>query len=295
MKYIILILTFIPVISVSQNLFTEDKLWTTMTGPGGDCDQFYCWSYYTKITGDTVIDSQFYKIVSNCNDSLMIDWYEVGYIREVGEQVFYRKKDVGSECLLYDFGCNVGDTLNINCWCPEQETFFKVDSIVNKLALNENRKHIYLSYLNNSSKELWIEGIGSIGGILNGGGPNNCMTGGSQNLLCCYENGKEIYHDSDYQKCFLGSKNFNSINETRYQKKFHIYPNPANEEITIYSQLNTEILSVQLIDLTGNYMYRNDNVQSKSLKLKVDEFPKGIYILTVETIKEKISRRVVVY
>lgn len=205
MKYLLLLLFFLPTFANSQPLFTEDMLWSTMTGSGGDCGNYYCWSYYTKVAGDTIIDEKQYKRVLNSNDSLMNHWSVVGYIREVGQKIFYRRMNTETDCLLYNFGCMVGDTLNLNCWCTDKESEFKVDSINYLPVMGKNRKHIYLSYLNNSSTELWIEGIGSIGGVLNGGGSNNCITGGSESLLCCSKNGVELYHDYEYNNCYLNS------------------------------------------------------------------------------------------
>jgi hypothetical protein len=241
-----------------------------------------------------LIDGQSYKIISNCNDSLMTKWSEIRYIREVNQKVYYLKKNDDSECLLYDFNCKVGDTLNLDCWCLESEIYFEVDSIIVKPLLDENRKHFYLSYLNNISKEIWIEGIGSIGGILNGGGPNNCMTGGSQNLLCCYQNGIEIYHDPEYDDCYLGSKVVNSVNIYSSQNQFLVYPNPAKNEINIQIHSNEQILSLELVDLKGNPVYQNCKVLRNIFKLDVSEFPKGNYILIVETESSKISRQVVI-
>ncbi len=186
------------------NLFTDDMLWSTIKGTNCDLDDSDCRSYYTKIAHDTIINEVLYKRIMNSTDALMNKWDDAGFIREAGQQVFYRSKNSDTECLLYDFSCSVGDILNLDCSCI-YESKFKVDSIKYLPVMGHTRKHIYLSYLENSSTECWIEGIGSLSGILNGGGAGNCATGFHERLLCCSKNDEIIYKDPDFDTCFLQS------------------------------------------------------------------------------------------
>ncbi len=284
MKYLLLLLFFLPIVANSQPLFTNEMLWSTMTGPGGDCGNYYCWSYYTKVAGDTIIDEKQYKRVLNSNDSLMNHWSVIGYIREVGQKVFYRRMNTETDCLLYDFGCLVGDTLNLNCWCPDEESRFKVDSINYLPVMGENRKHIYLSYLSNSSTELWIEGIGCIGGILNGGGPNNCITGGSESLLCCSKNGVKLYHANEYNDCFLGSSTVNSIQISLTKNNFlRFYPNPANNKITVSNPFNIHIIKIEIIDLSGRTIQSWEELKPGENELIFENILPGIYLVKAKT------------
>ncbi len=281
---------------ISESLFTKEMLWSTMMGPGGDCGNYYCWSYYTKVAGDTLIDEKQYKRVLNSNDSLMNHWSVVGYIREVGQKVFYRRMNTEIDCLLYDFSCLVGDTLNLNCWCPDEESKFKVDSIKYLPVMGENRKHIYLSYLSNSSTELWIEGIGSIGGILNGGGSNNCITGGSENLLCCSKNGVELYHDHEYNNCYLGSKTVNSVQIFNVKNRFlKIFPNPSSSEINIKlnkSPANTLTGKIIAIDGTTIKLFKIDNNTNYTLDVRL--LKPGMYFIHVRSGAEIYIEKIII-
>jgi hypothetical protein len=254
MKYLLLLLLlllFMLSLSASaQPIFSDDMLWSTIHE--NYSDDYSRTSYYTKIEGDTVISEKQYRMVLNSDDSLMVKWSLAGFLREEGQKVFYRTKEDDADCLLYDFGCSVGDTLNLNCWCPESETYFKVDSIKTVPVLGVNRKHIYMSYLSNSSTLIWIEGIGSMDGFLNSGGPGNCMTGFHEKLLCCFKNDEKIY-ETPGLGCFLGSDNSNSVVDNQIDDQlFKIYPNPASSEINL--QLNKNYISsytCKIISING--------------------------------------------
>ncbi len=298
MKYFIFIIIVIfPFTAISQTLFTEDILWSTAEGPGGDCGKFYCWSFYTKIAGDTTLNGLQYKKVVNSSDSLMNKWTLAGFVREDNLKVFYRKKNANNDCLLYDFSCSVGDTLNLNCSCGEDSKFI-VDSIKYLPVLGTDRKHIYFTYLSPDSfrisHEYWIEGIGSRSGILNGGGFANCMTGGGELLICCSKNGEIIYQDSEYDRCFLGSKFINSSRSTNSGNELLIYPNPSKNNITISNPLNQEIQTIELIDLSGHTVQQWNKPGSGKTVLQLESVVPGMYLLKIATEKGTETKKFVI-
>ena len=253
-KYVFFILITIPLITRSQAIFTDDKLWSTV-----ECtDDNICRSYYTKITSDTTLNNMQYRKVMNTSDPLMINWSLAGFIREVDQKVFYKKKNVSAECLLYDFGCSVGDTLNLNCSCGEDSKFI-VDSINYKSVMGVERKHIYVTYLlsgidtifgdiNNAFVvEYWIEGIGSNGGILNGGGSLNCFTGGGTGLLCCSEDDKIIYMDTYFNSCYVLTSEPNVKQEDELIEVYNI-----GENVVTVKPLTGNSGIIQIFDISGN-------------------------------------------
>jgi len=282
MKYLLFLFSVLPIVGNSQLVFPTDMLWTTMSGPSCGYDESDCRSYYTKITGDTTINEIQYKMVLTSSDSMLNDWSVAGFIRDVGQKVFYRQKNVETDCLLYDFGCSEGDTLNLNCWCTDSLTHFKVDSIRFLPVMGINRKHIYLSYLNNSSNEIWIEGIGSLSGLLNGGGRGNCMTGFHEGLLCCSKNGEKIYQYSKFADCNIGSlinnSEYNNLNQL-----LSLYPNPANNKITISNPSSISIKKIELIDFSGRIVQLWEASQLFENTLNIQQIPPGIYLLKATT------------
>ena len=77
-------------------------------------------------------------------------------------------------------------------------------------------------------------------------------------------------------------------------RDIEIFPNPARDKITIYSQ-NSTILAVEMYDLTGTCVYRKLNVGSNLVNLETDKFPKGMYVLKVRDEMDKISRKIVIH
>jgi len=66
-----------------------------------------------------------------------------------------------------------------------------------------------------------------------------------------------------------------------------VYPNPTND--VVYVQTETEINSIQLMDLSGKLIRDNQT----NTVLKTHDLPNGIYLLTVFTTQGKITRRIV--
>ena len=69
--------------------------------------------------------------------------------------------------------------------------------------------------------------------------------------------------------------------------KFSIYPNPVSHEITI-SLIDTEenIQKIKIIDLVGKIVLEK-TLNEKKATLNVADFPKGLYIISVETVNKK--------
>ena len=73
-----------------------------------------------------------------------------------------------------------------------------------------------------------------------------------------------------------------------------VFPIPSKNEINIRMHSNEQVLSLELVDLTGNRIYHDGTVRGNHFKLNVSKFPKGIYILKVDTGQGVISQQVVI-
>jgi hypothetical protein len=280
----------------SQSLISPNKLWSTMKGPVFGCKSLYCESYFTKFFGDTVIDEIHYLKVLRSDDPQMQKWIFEGFIREDNNQkVYYRDTIAKRECLLYDFGCKVGDTLQLNCVC--YETGYKVDSIQTVLVNNIPRKYFYLTYLKNETNEVWIEGIGSNMGILNGGGWGHCAVGGWEALLCCFDTGVKIYQSPESPNyCYLSPEIINGIESRNAIAQFKVYPNPVSGQLFIQSSsiidelytleiysVKGELLKTECLD-PGSNLYRSDT----------SSLLNGIYILRLISDSGKFDEEVII-
>ena len=122
-----------------------------------------------RIGKDSVFGSKVYQSVMSKNITAGDNTETVvAYLRETSDGKVYQL-DVydATEYLIYDFGVQQGDTVTIKNGCSEQK--LTVASVENIVVNNSNRKKIVLNYkcFSPSFTRIWIEGIGSLLGLLN--------------------------------------------------------------------------------------------------------------------------------
>lgn len=274
------------VLCFSQNLLTEDKLWSNVVF-GSENPDVYKNSYWVKFQGDTTINNLIYKRILRANDSFHSEWYSNGFIREdtVAQKVYLFNSYTESDQLLYDFSLENGDSILVR-----DGYYVKVDTILYE-PFGNSKDTVKQICFNKGCTHRWIKGIGSTRGVLNG--LNTIMTVGAYyNLVCYYENDKLIYHNSQFDTCFPDSTTV-SISMFDDKKKIEIFPNPAKNKITIYSQ-SGKISEVKIYDLTGTCLYQNLNINSNRIDLKTDNFSKGMYILKVKDEQDENSHKIII-
>ena len=157
----------------------------------GACTMIY------RMEGDTTINQQVYTklVCTYTNHSATEKWY-ISALRFTEDKKVYIYYD-NTEYLLYDFDVQIGDTLDVFAgidYYDFHKTYPHVVTNVNKL--DDGRLQFYLDaivrdeYLNQEEKfpKTWIEGVGSVDGIIH----NNAIIGvggnGKTALLCAYHN-----------------------------------------------------------------------------------------------------------
>lgn len=266
-----------------------------MKGPVSGCSSFFCSSYFTKFEDDTLVDGIQYMKVRRSEDQQMQKWTTQGLIREdSNKKVFYRDILAKEECLLYDFGCKAGDTLSLNCVC--RESGFLVDSI--KTVVNDGvaHKYFYLTYLKTKTlKEVWIEGIGSTLGILNGGSFSHCMTGGGEALLCYSESGIKKYQSPMIEKyCYLSRDIINGIPE-KALPQLKVFPNPTSGVFSIQTTLNFDEGTLELLTVKGELIKTECLNQGSNLhRMNLSSLRSGVYILRLFTNTGKYYEEMIV-
>ena len=73
--------------------------------------------------------------------------------------------------------------------------------------------------------------------------------------------------------------------------KFKIFPNPANETITIEYSSNITVKKIQLVDLSGRIVKTFTNTKDKILY--VNDLSKGNYLLTIHTPEGSFSEKII--
>ncbi|MFR9166874.1 MAG: T9SS type A sorting domain-containing protein [Dysgonomonas sp.] len=71
---------------------------------------------------------------------------------------------------------------------------------------------------------------------------------------------------------------------------FAVFPNPVAEELNINA--NNLILSVRIYDMTGALIYSKEKLNSSTITLPVTDWPKGLYLISINTESGKFSEKV---
>ncbi len=196
-----------------------------------------------KIEGDTLVDGMSYKVMYTTRNENLTGWSVCGVIRETEDkQVLYRRDGSAYDEILYDFSMEVGDTIIMsgNGFYPNWMFVIETNEI---LVNGEPRQQIVLEYPW-GEQEIWIEGIGSLYGIIDSG--SRFLDGGSTDLLCYYEDGDLIWQNTTpgYNECYIvntGQQNdlvvtptVLTFNEPAVPQVFTI-SNQTNNAVTISS------------------------------------------------------------
>ena len=196
-----------------------------------------------KIEGDTLVDGMSYKVMYTTRNENLTGWSVCGVIRETEDkQVLYRRDGSAYDEILYDFSMEVGDTIIMsgNGFYPNWMFVIETNEI---LVNGEPRQQIVLEYPW-GEQEVWIEGIGSLYGIIDSG--SRFLDGGSTDLLCYYEDGDLIWQNTTpgYNECYIvntGQQNdlvvtptVLTFNEPAVPQVFTI-SNQTNNAVTISS------------------------------------------------------------
>jgi len=280
---LLLILLLSHLISYGQSfeMFVDStKLWSTLWWSGFPPPYWECTSY-TWFHGDIVIGPYHYMEV--------YDETMCGYIREDStNKVFYRycPESDTLERLLYDFGAEAGDTLEIfpPAIYPDSLTFI-VESIDSVWVCNRFMKIIQLT---GDSGDTWIEGIGSIVyGVMM---PGVFFVGVSNSFYCYIQNDTIKYSSSftspcepcptDTLCCYIPM----GINEAEPENPHvTVIPNPVTSTsvLTIGGAAGKDFL-IEIYSLTGEKI-RTAAVKNRRLLINRTDFTPGLYIYRLYT------------
>ncbi len=294
MKRLVLVLfVFSLFLSVqSQNsleLVDQGKMWSYFEHSAGGLPGYNV-TYYHKFMGDTVIDQYYYYKVWEAADELYQNWYLFGYIRSDGDGSVYYLNNLFYGGLIYKFNVAPGDTFEI---CNKNIIFtalvVSVDS-VQIFPLNETRKRITITNYNDPiSNEEWIEGIGSMAGVLNSGYKAVMLTGAYYDILCQWEDEIEIFSNSQFSFCYqttVSTPEF-SMDETA----FKIFPMPLEYESIIAVDRLSDNNKIKIFSVYGQLVYEEALKFKKSVSINRNDFTSGVYIVALYNDEKLIDKK----
>ena len=157
-----------------------------------------------QLTGDTIINEMEYeKLTFHYSLASPLSQEYVAALRFADDKKVFIHYD-NTEYLLYDFGAQVGDTLEIFGGIDYYKDFKTLTHVITEIdSLDDGRLQIYSNAIIQESEgyetpferlypKIWIEGVGSKDGIVQNSATNRIGIGPCV-LLCAYHNDDCIY------------------------------------------------------------------------------------------------------
>ncbi len=83
-----------------------------------------------------------------------------------------------------------------------------------------------------------------------------------------------------------------SVPAPKIECDISVYPNPANEYLTIRSNNGSSITRAEIWNTTGKLVYVNANVDVDALTIPVSDYPEGIYLVRITEGKREVVKKI---
>lgn len=271
-------------------LVETNKIWSVgeVTGVWGPYLEHGS-SYLYWFNNDTLIEGINYYKIYRTHDTTLNSFTIIGYVGEdTNKKVYFKPSINEQERLLYDFSLNINDTLNYiigdSLWSDTcKQLLYNIDSI---LVDNKYRKQFHFNPINADSDDIWIEGIGSLKGIIH---PYQCYVGLYTELLCLTENDTLKYINTTYNTCYIDPLGINIKNNSKIELLNY------NNSIEIQLFEYNEYYLFKMYDVLGNVVISISSNQSIKIPLDNYNIKQGMYLYTLSTNKDVIKRNKIIY
>jgi len=282
-----------------SNAIWRDYGWSDSHGPSQY--SMYVYDFQYSLEGDTIILGLHYTKMNQTGWQHHIHVYPVPYVHDSTlvcgyygalrsdstERVYLFRATDTAECLLYDFGLAVGDTVPLSfIYSTYSYNINIVHSIDSVLIANQYRKRMNISIATASCCfASLIEGIGSTRGLFGSlvVPPGNYCP----NLVCFYQDSVNVFSSPPYcsspttNACsYISCSSPNGMFSIFKSTQIEVYPNPAqdylNLDVTGFD--NPESLTVCITDETGRLILERQ-LTSKSSGLNISNIAQGFYIV----------------
>lgn len=249
---------------------------------------------------DTVINDTLYNKLYVLSDTTLSDenlQEYIGGFRKEGQKVWFKPAywAYSDDILLYDFSASEDDTVWHNGGAGYnnlgQITFGSNKynySIIQEITMEDE----LLTYSIKGDKfdNFWYEGIGSIFGLFGSiiGFP---LIGDTYNLACFKHNDTVKYQNNLMcNNCFCNG--ITGIEEEKNNTDFiNIFPNPAQNLLTIEVQKPYSKIVVEIIDEKGSIIYKKKSLDSP---ITLNDSIHGIYFVKLSVDNETITKKLII-
>jgi len=235
---------------------------------------------YVYFDGDSIVGGYLYKKVFMCRDELHEHIVYMGLMREENQKTYLKWND-SPEYLIYDFSLEEGMSFE---YTPTGYPVTMYVKSVDFIEINgAMKKRIRITKDPNLGNiwDTWIEGIGSLDGIISfiyGNGDLRRL------LLCYFQNNELIYKNPEYPKCYYEEGEDITSVQTIVNNDCYVFPNPVDDVLTVSSPNNT-LLKIEIFNMFGQKVYS----QAYKNTIDISFLPTGLYFLKVYDTNEQVS------
>lgn len=232
--------------------------------------------------GDTIINQKLYNKLFLIENDSTLNINRMTYYAAIREnnnkQIFVKLIGKDFETLIYDFGLTIGDTIISNATTGYLGTNTSVITNIDSIKIKDNtfRKRFEIS---GGFYEYWIEGIGSVGGLLR---PITDIPSRNQYwpiLVCLKQNNNVKYLWDNAITCFCQMAT-STENYKKPNRDFRIYPNPSSNTIFIETDIPLGMSIIKIINSNGELVWTN-SFDSFPIELDLNDKPSGLYLIQV--------------
>lgn len=278
----------------SWNLLQEGKLWNHMLKSYSfEINKYIINTSAHKFMNDTLINDTLYKKVyySWGTDEGFVNWSpNEGYVRE-DEGGFYFRSENSSDKQIYNYNLQGHDIFSAKYPFSDNGDSIPVyvKDIDSVLINGVYKKRYWMQGMwKDDGREDWIEGIGSLSGIIT---PffNEMATGGEVRLLCYFENGELLYKNPLLGLSECHYKDYVLSSDEIVSKSIGVYPNPVNDFLNLESDLASD-LNYSICDLSGR-VYLSGQLENN--RINVSSLSKGVYVLRLSYMSGTIVHKLI--
>ena len=102
------------------------------------------------------------------------------------------------------------------------------------------------------------------------------------------------YNSIPNQPILAGQTTVTGITENSFASSINIFPNPANNYLTIALGNNTKKVDVTIADITGKIIYTNIATNTQKVEVNTKDFVEGIYVVQIQIADFKATKKLIV-
>ena len=91
------------------------------------------------------------------------------------------------------------------------------------------------------------------------------------------------YNSISYQAILAGQTTVTGIIENSFASSINLFPNPANNHLTIALGSNNQKVKVTIADITGKIIYSTTASETQKVEVNTKDFAEGIYVVQIQT------------